>query len=61
MAPATLEKLVWVLIYGGLFALSIGYFLQPESDWLGWLFIAVGGIAVAAGVVSIWIRSRMTR
>jgi hypothetical protein len=61
MAPATLEKLIWVLIYAGLFAASIGYFLQPQLAWLGWLLIGGGGIAAATGFVLIWVRSRMKR
>jgi formate hydrogenlyase subunit 3/multisubunit Na+/H+ antiporter MnhD subunit len=61
MTTKSLEKLIWVLIYGGLFVLSLGYFLQPQSAWPGWLLIFGGGIAAAAGFVLIWVRSRMKR
>ena len=61
MAPAPLEKLTWVLIYGGLFASSIGYFLQEQSAWLGWSLIAAGGVAATVGFLLIWVRSRMKR
>ena len=59
MDKTSLEKLVWLLIFGGLFALSFGYFLRLQLPWLGWLFIGTGGLAAAAGFVLIWVRSRM--
>jgi hypothetical protein len=61
MTNASLEKLIWVLIYGGLFGASLGYFLQPQLGWLGWLFIIVGGLAAVTGAVLIWVRSRRQR
>ena len=61
MTTLSLERLIWVLIYGGLFGLSFGYFLQPQLGWLGWLFIVGGGLAAVAGAVLIWVRSRMKR
>ena len=61
MAPAPLEKLIWLLIYGGLFTSSIGYFLRQQSAWLGGSFMVAGGIAAIVGFLLIWVRSRMQR
>jgi len=59
MTPAKIEKWVWLLIYGGLLTLSLGYFMHPQTVWLGELLMVGGGVAVVAGAVLIWVRSRM--
>jgi hypothetical protein len=54
-----IERLVWILIYGGLLAASLGAFIVRGGDeLLGWFLIAKGGIAAAAGVVLIFVRAR---
>jgi hypothetical protein len=61
MKPSMLEALVWVLIYGGLLMLVVGLALtRAETEWAGPL-IGVGGGLAAAGVILIWVRSRMGR
>jgi hypothetical protein len=56
---ATLEKWIWVLIYGGLFALILGIATARANEALGWS-IAVPGVALAAvGIVLIYVRSRL--
>ena len=55
-----IEVLVWVLLYGGLLAVVLGVFVAREDGGSGvgrvlWL---VGGLAAAAGVVLIVLRSR---
>jgi hypothetical protein len=58
MTNVALERLVWVLIYGGLLALCLGLFVTLLGGWVGW-FLKVGGVgATAAGVALIWVRSR---
>ena len=59
MTKDKLEILVWVLIYGGLLGASLGWFMQPRSDALGWMLMAAGGTVAAIGVVLIFVRSRM--
>lgn len=59
MSVARLETLIWVLIYGGLLAVGLGVMLARESVALGATIAVVGGIVAAAGVVLIWVRSRM--
>jgi hypothetical protein len=56
---AWIERLVWILIYGGGLAISLGLFILRGGDpLLGWFLIGKGGIAAAAGVVLIFVRSR---
>jgi hypothetical protein len=56
---ATLEKWIWILIYGGLFLLILGIATGRADEVLGW-FMAVPGVALAVvGVVLIYVRSRL--
>lgn len=59
MQPSTLEKLIWILIYGGLLAVALGLAVQRGDGSLGWGIVTVGGIVAAIGVVLIVVRSRM--
>ena len=52
--------LVWVLIFGGLFVVGMGVALERSGEWYRWGFLGGGGLAVVAGCVLIWVRSRMT-
>ena len=55
-----IELLTWLLIYGGLFAITLGATLRREGAVLGWSVIVGGAVATAAGLVLIWLRSRLT-
>lgn len=59
MKPSTVEALVWVLIYGGLLLLCLGLFVARTDGSLGWLLVLAGGALAAAGVLLIYLRSRM--
>jgi hypothetical protein len=59
MTPATVEKLIWVLIFGGLLVLSLGLFVERQNMAFGWSLVVAGGALAAAGVVLVWVRSRM--
>ncbi|WP_119286701.1 hypothetical protein [Azohydromonas sediminis] len=59
MKTTTVETLAWVLIYAGLLVASLGGFVQRQHDALGWGLVVGGGMAAAAGVVLIVVRSRM--
>jgi hypothetical protein len=54
-----LERLVWTLIYGGLFTVVLGFAVRGNDPTLGWSLIVVGGVVAAAGAVLIWVRSRL--
>ena len=56
---ATLEKWIWILIYGGLFLLILGIATGRANEVVGWS-MAVPGVALAVvGVVLIYVRSRL--
>jgi hypothetical protein len=59
MSAKRMEILTWVLIYGGLVSLSLGWFVTPLRGPWGELMISGGAIASVAGVVLIVIRSKM--
>jgi hypothetical protein len=59
MSTQRIESLTWVLIYGGLAALSLGWFVRPREGPWGELLLSGGAVAVVAGVVLIVVRSRM--
>ena len=51
--------LIWVLIYGGLFGVGLGIALERSGESYGWSVIVAGMVAIAAGCVLVWVRSRM--
>ena len=61
MSAATqrVQKWVWVLIYLGLFLLALGLAVQRSDTAVGWGIAAPGIALIAAGLVLIWVRSRM--
>lgn len=54
-----LERLTWLMIYGGLITLVLGYFLDRGQAQDGSGFYAAGGLAVALGLGLIYLRSRL--
>ena len=60
MKTATLEKLIWVLIYGGLLTMCLGLFVRHELPATGWTMTVGGALVSAVGAVLIWVRSRMS-
>lgn len=56
---ARVESTTWVLIFGGFFAIILGIITGNVHLFAGWSLGVIGGIAVVAGIVLIWIRSRM--
>jgi hypothetical protein len=59
MTPNTIEKLIWLLIFGGLLLLSLGLFVERQDMAVGWSLVVAGGGLAAAGVLLVWVRSRM--
>ena len=60
LPPGRVEILVWVLIYGGLLVLGLGVALSRGGFDYGWSFSAVGIVLALAGVVLVYVRSRMS-
>ncbi len=54
-----IERLIWTLIYGGLLAIVLGVFIDQQEAQDAGLFYQLGGLAVLAGVVLIYVRSRL--
>jgi hypothetical protein len=59
MSAQRIETLTWVLIYGGLLSLSLGWFVTPLQGPWGELMIGGGIVAATVGVVLIFARSKM--
>jgi hypothetical protein len=60
MKSRTLERLAWVLLYGGLLLGCLGAFVLAAgtAPRLGGALVVLGAAGVAGGVLSIWLRSR---
>ncbi len=59
MTTTTVDKLIWVLIYGGLLVVCLGVFVKRSAAGLGWTLIGLGAVVAAAGAALVWVRSRM--
>ena len=53
------EKLIWILIYGGLFGMLAGAIAHDASGAAGKTLLVVGGVVAAVGVVLVYVRSKM--
>lgn len=58
MSSAFLDKLIWILIYGGLLVLGLGLAVREEAAGWGLGLTIGGGVAAAIGFVLIAVRSR---
>ena len=54
-----MERLIWTLIYGGLLALVLGYFVETTQNADATAIYALGILAAAMGVVMVYVRSRL--
>ena len=59
MQKTSIEKWVWILIYGGLLAVSLGWFVEPANAAPGMALMVGGGMLAAIGVVLIFVRARL--
>ena len=58
MHDDTLDKLIWVLIYGGLFGVCLGLFVRRGDAAFGWTLIGAGAVIAVLGAVLVYVRSR---
>ena len=56
---ARIERLIWVFVYAGLFAVGLGVAVRSSVDGLPWLLIGGGAVSVLIGALLLWVRSRM--
>lgn len=59
LKPATVEKLTWVLIFGGLLVLSLSWFIDDAQVVLAAVLAIGGALATMLGVLLVFVRSRM--
>ena len=58
LLTSTLDKLIWVLLYAGLFVAGLGIWMMDHHVVMGWSAFVLGGSACVAGVVLLVLRSR---
>ena len=56
---AWLERLAWIFIYTGLFSVVLGLATLDHHLPVAWSLIVAGCALAAAGVVLVWLRSRL--
>lgn len=60
MKKSTLDQAVWTLIYGGMILAMVGLWSRDATAVIGSALAVAGGVAVVAGAVLVWVRSRRT-
>lgn len=58
MNDATIDVLIWVFIYAGLFGFGLGLWFTDHHLATGATLMAVGAVLMAAGALLLWLRSR---
>jgi uncharacterized membrane-anchored protein YitT (DUF2179 family) len=58
MSNETIDKLVWVFIYAGLFLVGLGLWYVEHHLAAGISLALGGGLLVSLGAFLIWLRSR---
>lgn len=56
---AWVERLAWILLYGGLFGVVLGLAAMKRDALTGWSLLVPGVVLTIAGIVLIWVRSRL--
>ena len=55
-----MERLIWILIYGGLLTLVLAWFTENTQATSATSLYAVGGVALALGLAVFYLRSIQT-
>jgi hypothetical protein len=58
-AIAWVERMVWTLIYGGLFTAVIGLASLNRDPLSAWALMIIGALLAVTGAVLVYVRSRM--
>jgi hypothetical protein len=56
---AWLDAAIWTLIYAGLLMVVLGVATHEAHVIAGWSLGVVGSMVTAAGIVLVWVRSRV--
>jgi len=56
---ARLERLVWILIYGGLLCLILGIAVRSASTGGGLALMVLGSVVAIVGLALIFVRARL--
>jgi hypothetical protein len=56
---ARLEKWMWILIYVGIAAATLGWFTGRTDVATGWMIAVPGVVATVVGVALIYVRSKL--
>ena len=56
---ARIERLAWILLYGGLFGVVLGLAATKYDAAAAWSLLVTGGVAAIAGIGLVWVRSRL--
>ena len=56
---AWVDRLAWIAIYIGLFAVVLGIASWGRSSGAAWSLTVIGAVFTVAGIVLIWVRSRL--
>jgi hypothetical protein len=54
-----LGRMIWILVYGGLILLIVGYRTHTDSATAGWALMVAGAVITVLGFFLIWVRSRV--
>jgi hypothetical protein len=58
MDDTKLDKLVWPLIYAGMFIAGLGIWFMEHRPSAAWSLLIGGGTLIGIGALLIWLRSR---
>jgi hypothetical protein len=56
---ATIDKLIWAFIFGGLLLVGLGLAVEGEGRGLGRVLAGLGSLLALIGGALVWVRSRM--
>lgn len=59
MRAATIDKLIWIFIFGGLLLVGLGLAVEGEGRALGRVLAGLGSLLALVGGALVWVRSRM--
>jgi hypothetical protein len=55
----TIDKLIWIFIFGGLLLVGLGLAVEGDGLTLGRVLAGLGSLLAVIGGVLVWVRSRM--